>query len=165
MEAKHFIAVDHFALADDSANRGVESGTIAPTCQNADAHIKIVRGLGMKWDSSRSVPWKRLSIEWAVVATIVAVVSFSATDNRKFSSYVALVLGGVVYLGVGATMAKFGYQRKTLKQMRSEVAAAPRRKAGSSPSSAAAPATARPKPAPTKRTSGGPGNRPAKRRR
>ena len=122
----------------------------------------------MKWDSSRSVPWKRLGIEWAVVAAIVAVVSFSATDNRKFSSYVALVLGGGVYLAVGAMMAKLGYQRKSLKQMRSEVAAAPRRTAGSSKANATSPtqiATARPKPAPTKRTSGGPGNRPAKRRR
>ena len=122
--------------------------------------------MGIKWDSSRSVPWRRLSIEWAVVATIVAVVSFSATDNRKFSSYVALGLGGVVYLTVGTIMAKLGYQRKTLKQMRSEVAAAPRRTVGSSkPASSTQPGTARPKPAPTKRTSGGPGDRPAKRRR
>ncbi len=124
----------------------------------------------MKWDSSRSVPWKRLCIEWVVVAVVVAVVSFSATDNRKVSSYVALLLGGVVYLAVGTIMAKFGYQRKSLKQMRAEVAAAPRRTVGSSKApktnAAGAPvATARPKPAPTKRTSGGPGHRPAKRRR
>lgn len=122
----------------------------------------------MKWDSSRSVPWKRLSIEWVVVAVIVAVVSFSATDNRKLSSYVALVLGGVVYLAVGVIMAKFGYQRKTLKQMRGEVAAAPRRTVGSSKTNSPASTTsttARPKPAPTKRTSGSPGHRPAKRRR
>lgn len=125
----------------------------------------------MKWDSSRSVPWKRLCIEWVVVAVIVAVVSFSATDNRKFSSYVALLLGGVVYLAVGTIMAKFGYQRKSLKQMRAEVAAAPRRTVGSSKeprtskAASASVATARPKPAPTKRTSGGPGHRPAKRRR
>ncbi len=118
----------------------------------------------MRWDSSRSVPWKRLSIEWAVVAAIVAVVSFSATDNRKVSSYVALVGGGVVYLLVGTVMAKFGYQRKTMKQMRADVAAAPRRQAGLSKTGPAA-ATARPKPAPTKRTSGSPGQRSAKRRR
>lgn len=122
----------------------------------------------MKWDSSRSVPWKRLCIEWAVVAAVVAVVSFSATDNRSLSSYVGLVLGGVVYLTVGATMAKFGYQRKTLKQMRSDVAAAPRRTVGSAPASTRSTgqeATARPRPAPTKRTSGGPGHRPKPRRR
>ena len=116
----------------------------------------------MKWDSSRSVPWKRLCIEWAIVAVAVAVVSFYATNNRSLSSYVALLLGGVVYLAVGAAMAKFGYKRKTLKQMRAEVAAAPRRApAASNPDDA----TARPRPAPTKRTSGGPAHRPAKRRR
>ena len=112
----------------------------------------------MKWDSSRTVPWKRLGVEWLVVAAIVAIVSFLATENRSPASYVTLLLGGVVYLGVGAAMAKLGYQRKTLKQMRAEVAAGPRRATPSSP-------TARPKPAPTKRTSGGPGHRPAKRRR
>ena len=120
----------------------------------------------MRWDSSRPIPWKRLSIEWIIVVVIVAAVSFSATDNRSLSSYVALVLGGVVYLSVGAVMAKFGYQRKTIKQMRAEVAAAPRRTVGAPPAPIASPgSTARPKPAPTKRTSGGPGHRPAKRRR
>lgn len=102
-------------------------------------------------------------IEWAVVAVIVAVVSFSAADNRQVSSYLALLLGGVVYLIVGTVMAKFGYQRKTLKQMRAEVAAAPRRPAGSSKTAPIA--TTRPRPAPTKRTSGSPGHRPPKRRR
>ncbi|CAN5529558.1 hypothetical protein BH10ACT2_BH10ACT2_07040 [soil metagenome] len=119
----------------------------------------------MKWDASRSIPWKRLFIEWLIVAAVVALVSYSATDNRSLSSYSGLVLGGIVYLAVGATMAKLGYQRKTLKQMRSDVAAAPRRTVGGSPSSASAGATPRPRPAPTKRTSGGPGSRPAKRRR
>jgi hypothetical protein len=115
----------------------------------------------MKWDSSRSVPWKRLCIEWAIVAAVVAIVSFTATDNRSLSSYLALLLGGVVYLGVGAAMAKFGYQRKTLKQMRAEVAAAPRRSIASSTANDAA---MRPRPAPTKRTSGAPGQRPKRRR-
>lgn len=123
----------------------------------------------MKWDSSRPVPWKRLSIEWAVVAVIIAIVSFSAADNRSLSSYTALVLGGVVYLTVGAVMAKFGYQRKTLKQMRAEVAAAPPRTVGSktkgASKSALVDSTPRPRPAPTKRTSGSPGHRPPKRRR
>ena len=123
----------------------------------------------MKWDSSRPVPWKRLSIEWGVVAVIIALVSWSASDNRSLSSYTALVLGGVVYLTVGAVMAKFGYQRKTLKQMRAEVAAAPRRTAGSKTSgpskSDLVDSTPRPRPAPTKRTSGSPSHRPPKRRR
>lgn len=120
----------------------------------------------MKWDSSRSVPWKRLCIEWAVVAVVVAIVSFAAADNRSLSSYLALVLGGVVYLAVGAAMAKLGYQRKTLKQMRAEVAAAPTRTVGSRTANAVGrESTARPRPAPTKRTSGAPGQRSRKRRR
>ncbi|MBI4885151.1 MAG: hypothetical protein HY826_13970 [Actinobacteria bacterium] len=114
----------------------------------------------MSWDSARPVPWRRLSTEWAVVAAIIAVVSYWATDNRKLSSYVALLLGGAVYLLVGGVMAKFGYQRKTLKQMRADVAAAPPRTVGRQ-----AAAVGRPKPAPTKRTSGGPGQRSRKRRR
>jgi hypothetical protein len=116
----------------------------------------------MRWDSSRNVPWKRLTIEWVIVAIIVAVVSFSGTDNRSLSSYAALLLGGAVYVGFGATMAKFGYQRKTLKQMRAEAAAAPRRTAQARIDDAP---TARAKPAPTKRTSGSPAHRSAKRRR
>lgn len=109
----------------------------------------------MKWDSSRPVPWKRLCIEWTVVAGIVAIVSLLVTENRTANSYFALAFGGVIYLAVGALMAKLGYQRKTLQQVRADVAAAPPRTVGGS----------RPRPAPTKRTAGGNQHRQPKRRK
>jgi len=119
----------------------------------------------MNWDSSRPVPWKRLGVEWAFIAAVAAVVSFSTTGNRSFSSYLVLVLGGgAVYFTVGAAMARLGYQRRTLQRL-TDVAASPRRTVGRTPNAAASNATPRPRPAPTKRTSGGPGHRPQKRRR
>ena len=75
---------------------------------------------------------------------------------------VGLLISGPLYLLFGAVLAKFGYQRKTLKQLRAErvdrvEAAAKPAVAGSGP---------RQRPAPTRRTSGGgSSNRPGNRRR
>lgn len=113
----------------------------------------------MAWNSANPVAWKRLFTEWLVIGAVVAAVSLVATDNRNASSYFAIILGGVVYVGLGAVLAKFGYQRKTLKQIRAEAAAAPPRQVGRPEA-----AGARPKPAPTSRTSTGP-NKPAQKRR
>jgi hypothetical protein len=66
-----------------------------------------------------------------------------------------LLISGPLYLLFGGVMAKLGYQRRTLKQVRADTAAA------SAVSAAAAP---RPKPAATKRT-GATQNRPGKTRR
>jgi hypothetical protein len=114
----------------------------------------------MAWDSSRPVPWKRLSTEWAAIAVVVAGISWFVTDNRKAASYLTILLAGVVYLGFGALLAKFGYARKSLRELRAEAAVAPPR--GSAAATASSP---RAKPAPTKRTSSGPGNRPSKKKR
>ena len=62
----------------------------------------------MAWDASRPVPWKRLSIEWTVVAVVVAGLSYFVTHNRQLSSYITIVLAGAVYVGFGAILAKFG---------------------------------------------------------
>jgi hypothetical protein len=113
----------------------------------------------MAWDSARPVPWRRLTKEWLVIGVVVAAVAWFVTDNHKPGSYVAIVLAGVVYVLFGALLAKLGYARKTLKELRTEAASAPPRAAASN---SAAP---RPKPAPTKRTSTGPSNRPAKKPR
>jgi len=113
----------------------------------------------MAWDSSRPVPWKRLLVEWAVIGAAVALMSLLFTDNRDASGYITVVLGGAVYVAFGAILAKFGYSRKTLKQLRAEAAAAPPR---AEPDSTA---PSRQRPAPTKRTSSGPSNRPVKRKR
>ncbi|HQZ33730.1 MAG TPA: hypothetical protein PK020_04850 [Ilumatobacteraceae bacterium] len=114
----------------------------------------------MAWNSANPVAWKRLFIEWAVIGAAVAAVSLFVTDNRKGTSYFAIILGGVVYIGLGGVMAKFGYQRKTLKQIRAEAAAAPPRQIGRSPSP-----SGRPRPAPTSRTSGGTGKSSQKKKR
>ncbi|MGB8860497.1 MAG: hypothetical protein WCC60_14635 [Ilumatobacteraceae bacterium] len=113
----------------------------------------------MAWSSANPVAWRRLFIEWLVIGAVVAAVSLIATDNRKPESYLAILLGGVVYVGLGAVLAKFGYQRKTLKQIRAEAAAAPPRQVGRAPVP-----SGRPKPAPTSRTSTGPRKAPSKRR-
>lgn len=114
----------------------------------------------MKWNAARPIPWKRLMIEWCVIGVVVAAAAYLFTDNRTPGSYLSILLGGVIYVGFGAVLAKLGYQRKTLKQLRAEVAAAPPRQVGR-----VAPPAARPRPAPTSRTSSGPRKAPPKKRR
>ncbi len=109
----------------------------------------------MAWDSSRPVPWQRLIREWLIyVAIMAAVLLLLFRDANVIGAYAGLLISGPLYLGVGFVMAKFGYQRKTLKEMRT-----PQAKAESSTSSDDPERPSRSKPAPTKRTSGG-GNRP-----
>ncbi|MBI4935270.1 MAG: hypothetical protein HY828_15420 [Actinobacteria bacterium] len=97
--------------------------------------------------------------EWVVIGLGVAAISWFFTDNRNPSSYVTIFLAGGVYVVFGAILAKFGYVRKTLKELRAEAAAAAPRTVGASAGSTRA------KPAPTKRTSGGQSNRPNKKKR
>jgi hypothetical protein len=104
-----------------------------------------------------------LFIEWAIIGVVVAVISLTMTDNAKAGNLVAILFAGVIYVAFGAVLAKFGYARKSLTQMRAEAAAAPPRAAGKG-SGTPAPG-AKPKPAPTSRTSTGPSNRPQKKRR
>jgi hypothetical protein len=115
----------------------------------------------MRWDATKPVPWKRLWTEWAVIGVIVALVAYFISHNHKVGSYVGIVLAGLVYVVFGAVLAKFGYARKTFRQLRAEAAAAPPRQVGRT----VAGPTARPRPAPTKRTSNGPTNRPQKKKR
>lgn len=112
----------------------------------------------MRWDSTRHVPWQRLMKEWVVIGLVVAAISWFVTDNHKPESYIAIVLAGGIYVLFGALLAKLGYARKTFKELRAEAAAAPVRRVGT-------PSAARPKPAPTSRTSTGPSNRPNKKKK
>jgi len=114
----------------------------------------------MAWDSTRPVPWKRLMIEWLVIGVVVALVSWFVTDNRRPENYISIVLAGGIYVGFGALLAKLGYARKSLKQLRAETAAQQAARSAASTGSAN-----RPKPAPTKRTSTGPSNRPNRKKR
>lgn len=111
----------------------------------------------MRFDRNRPVPWRRLFTEWAVIGVVIALVSWFATGNRTVESYLSILMAGAIYVLFGALLAKLGYSRKTLRQIRAEAAAAPARVRPTAPGP-------RPRPAPTSRTSGG-GNRPTRKRR
>jgi hypothetical protein len=72
-----------------------------------------------------------------------------------------VLVGGAVHPVFGWVLAKFGYQRTSLKEQRERAAAA----AAAKRAAAAPTITGRPKPAPTKRTSTGSSQRPKKARR
>jgi uncharacterized membrane protein YeaQ/YmgE (transglycosylase-associated protein family) len=117
----------------------------------------------MKWNAARSVPWKRLCIEWLIIGVVVSITAFVFTNNRSAGNYLSILLGGVVYVAFGAVLAKLGYSRKTLKDLRAEVAAQPPRQVGRTTSPSAP--SGRPRPAPTSRTSNAPRTAPRKKRR
>lgn len=116
----------------------------------------------MAWDSKRPVQWRRLLIEWAVVMAFMLIVTTFFTSNRSIGSYAAVLVGGAIYPLFGWVLAKFGYQRTSLKQQRvnAQAAAAAKRTAA-----AAATPTGRARPAPTRRTATGPSQRPRKAKR
>ena len=112
----------------------------------------------MAWDSSRPVPWNRLIREWLIYAAIMSAVFvvFFRGDN-VLGAIAGVLISGPLYLGFGAAMAKFGYQRTRLKDVRGAA-----KKPTDTTDSAAGTAAAdgpRSKPPPTSRTAGG-GNRP-----
>ena len=119
----------------------------------------------MAWDSTRPVPWRRLIREWLIyVAFATVAFLFIYRHDLKLGLFAGLFASGPMYLLFGAVLAKFGYARKTFKDLRAErdtVAAAK----AEAPSTTA---TGRAKPAPTRRTSSGPssqrkGNKPKRR--
>lgn len=116
----------------------------------------------MPWDSSRPVPWRRLAVEWAIFAGIMAVV-FAFVSEASAGAYIGLLASLPLYLVFGGVLAKFGYQRKSLRDLRAQDAA----KRAAAASASASPDTAAPRarPAPTKRTSSGRSNRPARPKR
>jgi len=112
----------------------------------------------MGWDATRSVPWKRFVREWAIYAVVFAVaVLVVKRGDVQPSQFVWIVLSLPIWVGFSGLLAKFGYQRKTLKDIRAETAA---RAAEQQAARSTAAATGRARPAPTKRTSTGP-NRPS----
>jgi hypothetical protein len=110
------------------------------------------------WDASRPVPWHRLTKEWLIYAGIMAVILaiFFRGEGRLLPILGGLLVSGPIYLALGYALAKFGYQRKTLAELRTP-RAAPRQ-------TSVAP-DARQRPAPTRRTSTGASNRPRSKRR
>lgn len=105
----------------------------------------------MAWDASRPVPWGRLAREWLVYVAVMAVVFvLFLRDTVTTGSIVGLFASLPMYLIAGYVLAKFGYQRKTLRDLKSAARPAP------STSSSSSSASVRSKPARTSRTSTGP---------
>jgi hypothetical protein len=74
----------------------------------------------MAWDNTRTVPWRRLTREWVVYAAIMSVVFlFVFNDGNPVGAIAGVLVSGPMYLGLGWVLAKIGYQRKTMKEMRS----------------------------------------------
>jgi hypothetical protein len=103
------------------------------------------------------VPFRRLFREWLIFAPImIAALWLLQRDDQAIGAALVGVAASLpLYLGFGFVLAKFGYQRKTLAELKT-----PRATTGSD----AATPDARPKPAPTRRTSTGT-NRSNRRRR
>jgi len=120
------------------------------------------------WDSTRPVDWQRLMREWVVYATIMAAVFLLLfRDGSTVGAIAGVLVSGPLYLAFGFVLAKFGYQRKTLKQLRSEPNERSGKRSGKrsgEQSGTADASSARARPAPTRRTAQG-SNRPTKRKR
>ena len=110
----------------------------------------------MGWDNSRPVPWQRLVREWLIYAAIMTAVFviFFRGDN-VVGAIAGVLISGPLYLAFGAVLAKFGYQRQRLKDIRAES----RKRPAPADDDTDGPNAGRPKPPPTSRTAGG-GNRP-----
>jgi hypothetical protein len=110
----------------------------------------------MAWDSSRAVPWKRLLRDWLLYVGIMIVVFIIIYRDRLTAGvFTGLFLSGPIFIAVGAVLAKFGYQRKTMRDLRGQA----RPKTAEQTSTATSPSRTQQKPPPTKRTGGGT-NRP-----
>lgn len=115
----------------------------------------------MGWDRNRPVPWQRLMREWVVYALIMsALFLLFFRDSNLIGALAGILVSGPLYVALGAALAKFGYRRKSLKELRAESREEAAAKAETDTAgSAGTQAPSRPRPAPTSRTAGG-GNRP-----
>ena len=105
----------------------------------------------MAWDSSRPVNYRRLLKEWAIYAAIMMAIALVLLRGRNPAGLIAgVVLSLPLYVGFSAAMAKFGYQRKTLSEMRTPRAGTS--SAGTSSSGTSSGTAGRTQVKPTKRT-------------
>ena len=169
-EADELVAVDALALAHDGADDGVQAGAVAATGEHADAHgAERTSAAARPAACYQSPAWDGMpagrcrgggsSRSGLIYAGIMAVVFAAALPRRRRPrgrSLGGLLVSGPLYLGLGFVLAKFGYQRKTLAELRTP----PRRRPVRRPSTDTA---TRATPAPTRRTSTG-RNRPAAKR-
>lgn len=88
--------------------------------------------------------------EWLIYVGIMAIIfALFFRERGILGAAIGLLVAGPLYVGLGAVLAKLGYQRKTIKQLRAE------RSQPAAESTTSTGSTTRPRPAPTKRTSGG----------
>lgn len=118
----------------------------------------------MAWDSSRPVDWKQLVRSWLIYVGIMLVVfAVLYRDRNLFGIVIGLLVSGPLYLAFGYVLAKFGYQRKTWRDLRADRADRESTRATEGITKKAAPTRA--KPAPTRRTGGAPTRPSPKRKR
>lgn len=110
--------------------------------------------------------------EWLIYVGIMALIFVLLFRDNLAGALAGLFISGPLYLGFGFVLAKLGYQRKTMRDLRAarEQANASTRSepATSSGGSASSSSTSRNRPAPTSRTSTGrgrPGTKPNRRKR
>jgi hypothetical protein len=114
----------------------------------------------MAWDSSRPVPWRRMVNEWLIYVGVMFIVILIAFRDQPVIGLVAgLLVSGPLYLGFGYVLAKFGYRRKSYRELRHQGG----RPATDADDDVAPPPRA--KPAPTSRTGGASGRPGGKRKR
>jgi hypothetical protein len=107
----------------------------------------------MSWDSTRPVPWRRLVREWLIYAAIMSLVFLLLMrDSPLLGIFLGLGVSLPLYLTLGYVLAKFGYSRKSWRDLRSESARRPSQPAAGQSAASTGP---RPRPAPTRRTGGG----------
>ena len=110
----------------------------------------------MAWDANRPVPWRRVLREAGVFVVVGALAIAFLVRHPKPSDFVGLVVGMVLYVAFVAVLSKFGYHRQSFGEAREK-----RRAATQTPAAvAAATSGTRQRPAPTRRTSTGPSQRP-----
>lgn len=105
------------------------------------------------WDASRPVPWRRIAREAAIFLVIGGLALTLLVKHRQVGTYVGLVVGMVFYVAFVALLSKFGYQRQSIREARQHRQAVSERATTSAQ-------PVRQRPAPTRRTSTGPSQRP-----
>jgi hypothetical protein len=107
----------------------------------------------LAWDANRPIPWRRLLREATIFVVLGAAAIAFLVKHPKPGDFLGLLIGMFFYVSFVAVLSKFGYQRQSVREAREK-----RRTVAAAPTVAAT--GSRQRPAPTKRTSTGPSQRP-----